>query len=75
MSELEMILKDIRPEFDFATSEDFIADGMLDSLDVLNLVSMLGSRFNISIDGIDIVPGNFRNLASIQGLIHRYRTP
>jgi acyl carrier protein len=73
MSELETILREIRPEFDFAASEDFIADGMLDSLDVLTLVSTLDSRYAIAIDGADIAPGNFRNLAAIEELIQTYR--
>jgi acyl carrier protein len=73
MDELETILREIRPEFDFAASSDFIADGMLDSLDVLTLVSTLESRFAIAISGVDIAPENFRNLASVQKLIQKYR--
>jgi acyl carrier protein len=73
MDELETILREIRPEFDFAASDDFIADGMLDSLDVLTLVSTLESRFAIGIKGVDIAPENFRNLASVQKLIQKYR--
>ena len=67
------ILKEIRPEFDFSASNDFIADGMLDSLDVLTLVSALNSRFAVSIQGADIVPENFRNLASIEEMIRKCR--
>ena len=43
------ILKEIRPEFDFTSSKDFIADGMLDSFDVMTLVAALDKNFNISI--------------------------
>ena len=39
MSELLAVLKTIRPESDFAASRDFIADGMLDSFDVITLVA------------------------------------
>jgi acyl carrier protein len=49
------ILKEIRPEFDFAASGDFIADGMLDSFDVVTLVAALDKNFNISIQGTDIL--------------------
>ena len=35
------ILKDIRPEFDFTASLNFIEDGMLDSFDIVTLVSEL----------------------------------
>ena len=33
------ILSEIRPEFDFKTSQDFFEDGMLDSFDLVTLVS------------------------------------
>lgn len=69
MDKILTILKDIRPEFDFSTSEDFIADGMLDSLDVVTLVSALDSAYGISIRGVEIVPENFRNVAAIRELL------
>ncbi len=72
MRTLEEILKEIRPEFDFTASEDFIADGMLDSFDVVTLVSELDKTHSISIDGVDILPENFRNLEAIRKLLERY---
>jgi acyl carrier protein len=66
------VLKGIRPEFDFTTSEDFIADGMLDSFDVITLINELDQRFGISIAGTDILPENVRNLAAIQQLLSKY---
>ena len=49
MKSVVEILKEIRPEFDFTASDDFIADGMLDSFDVVTLVATLDKNFNISI--------------------------
>jgi len=72
MSRIEEILKGIRPEFKFSDSEDFIADGMLDSYDVLMLVAELDKSFEISIAGADIVPENLRNIASIKRLLAKY---
>lgn len=66
------VLKGIRPEFDFTTSEDFIADGMLDSFDVVTLISELDQSYGISIAGTDIVPENVRNIAAIKQLLHKY---
>jgi len=66
------VLKGIRPEFDFTSSEDFIADGMLDSYDVITLISELDQRYGISIAGTDILPENLRNIASIKALLHKY---
>ena len=66
------VLKGIRPEFDFTTSEDFIADGMLDSFDVITLISELDKCYSISITGTDILPENVRNLAAINKLLQKY---
>lgn len=72
MTELSKILKRICPEVDFSASDNFIADGLLDSFDVVTLVSELDKSFGISIDGLDIVPENFQNLAAIQALLEKY---
>ena len=66
------VLKGIRPEVDFTTSEDFIADGMLDSFDVITLISELDRSYGISIAGTDILPENVRNLEAIKQLLHKY---
>ncbi|MGD1089945.1 MAG: acyl carrier protein [Verrucomicrobiota bacterium] len=65
------ILKEIRPEFDFTASGDFIEDGMLDSFDIVTLVSTLDKTYGISIQGVDIVPDNFKNLQTIEALLRK----
>jgi acyl carrier protein len=69
MTTLNDILKKIRPEFDFTTSKDFIADGMLDSFDMVTLVAALDKAYGISIRGTEIVPENFQNLDTIAALL------
>lgn len=64
------ILTDLRPEFDFdQEGVDFIEDGMLDSFDLVTLVSDLDRVFDISIDGLDIVPENFCSVDAIARLL------
>jgi acyl carrier protein len=65
------ILKEIRPEFDFAASQDFIGDGMLDSFDMVTLVAALDKNFSISIQGTDILPEHFQNVATIEALLKK----
>ena len=72
MTQLAAILKGIRPEFDFTQSEDFIADGMLDSMDVVTLVHTLDKTFGISIRGVEIRPENFKNLSVIAALLRSH---
>ena len=66
------ILTEIRPEFDFTGSEDFIEEGLLDSFDVVTLVSDIEKDYGISIEGVDILPENFRNTVAIETLLQRY---
>lgn len=63
------ILSEIRSEFDFSENINFIENGMLDSLDVINLVVALDNHFGISIDGMDISPENFATTESIVALL------
>ena len=39
------ILSGLRPEFDFTMDVNFIEEGILDSFDVINLVTALESEF------------------------------
>ena len=71
MSKVHVILSQIRPEFDFSQSSDFFEDGLLDSFDLVTLVSELDKSYGIAIDGMDIAPENFRNVAAIEALLVR----
>lgn len=62
-------LSEVRPEFDFSDSTDFIKNGMLDSFDIVQLVTALDREFKISIDGLDIIPENFSSIDKITELL------
>ena len=69
MERIREILFDIRPEYDFFEDVNFIEAGMLDSFDVINLVTDIEEKFGIQIDGSDILPENFCSIDSIKNLI------
>jgi len=66
------ILQNIRPEFNFEDTVDFFKEGMLDSFDMLSLISDLENEFDININGMDIIPENFNSLNSIKDLLKKY---
>jgi acyl carrier protein len=72
MTQLLEILAEIRPESSFGQSRDFLDDGLLDSFDIVMLVSSLDKTFGISIEGTEIVPENFRNLEAIRALLRKH---
>ncbi|MDP1622523.1 MAG: acyl carrier protein [Bacteroidales bacterium] len=65
------ILTNLRPEFDFAAETNFVEQGLLDSFDVINLVTELDKQFGISIDGTDILPENFASIETIKNLVQK----
>jgi len=65
------ILSELRPEFDFTESVNFIEEGMLDSFDIVNLVDELETHFDFKIDGTDVIPENFSSIDSIAAVIEK----
>lgn len=71
MDKIYKMLSEIKPECDFEASDDYIEDGLLDSFDIISLISMLEEAFSIEIDGLDIVPENFLNVNAIKSLVNK----
>lgn len=71
--EIIEILKEIRPEFDFDENMNFVEMGMLDSFDMVILVNSLEEKYNIVIDGLDILPENFATVDAIETLINKQK--
>ena len=65
------MLCELRPEFDFNSSDDFVMDGLLDSFDIISLCSMLEEKFGVTVDGLDIVPENFNTVDNIIKVIQK----
>lgn len=73
MEKILEVLKQVREDSDFSSSDDFIRDNLLDSLDVMTLVEVLEEAYDITIDNDDIVYDNFKNVDAILGLIGKYK--
>jgi acyl carrier protein len=66
------ILTEIRSEFDFNGKVNFFENGMLDSFDIVTLVTAIDEEYKISIDGRDIIPDNFSTVDAIINLLAKY---
>ncbi len=71
MEKLLGILKEIHPDVDFSLEEDLIGDGILDSLDIVTLITEINSVFDVSIPAEEILPENFCSAEAIYALIER----
>ena len=69
--ELMEILEETRPEIDFETETKLIDDQLLDSFDIISIVSEINDTFDISINVNDLLPENFNSADAILALIIR----
>ncbi len=65
------ILEEIRPEYNFKESNNFVEDGFLDSFDVVSVINELEKEFDIIISGLELLPENFESVDSIMKLVER----
>lgn len=71
MNRILEILQELRPDSDFQRNEDFIANQLLDSFDVISLNSELEDEFNVKIPNSELIPENYQNIESIACLIKK----
>jgi len=71
MEALLKILKSMHPEVDFTAEDDLIGNGVLDSLDIVTLITEINAEFDISIPAEEIMPENFNSAEAIYALISR----
>ena len=73
MEELIEILNEINSDIDYENETALIDDGILDSLDVVALVSELNDHYDIEIGLDDLIPENFNSLEAMLALIEKLK--
>lgn len=73
MEELMEILKSVRKDVDFENETDLIDDGILDSFDVVAIISEIDDKFGVQIRINELDPDNFNSAESIWNLIHKLK--
>ena len=71
MEELLRIMSEIRPDVDFATATKLIDDDILDSFDIISMVSEINDTFGIEINVNDLLPENFNSAEALFALIQK----
>ncbi|MDO4555319.1 MAG: phosphopantetheine-binding protein [Lachnospiraceae bacterium] len=63
------ILEDVRPDVDFMNETKLIDDGIIDSFDIIAIVSELNDEFDVQIPIDDLEPKHFNTVKAIHELI------
>lgn len=71
MEDILEILNEVRPDVDFENEKLLIDDGILDSFDIITIVSEFNETFDIDIDVEDLEPENFNTVEAMKDLIER----
>ena len=74
MDKLLELLKGIRPDVDFETQTALIDDGILDSFDVVSIISELDDEFGVQIRIAELDTDNFNSLQSIWNLVQKLKS-
>ncbi|MBQ4313090.1 MAG: acyl carrier protein [Clostridia bacterium] len=71
MEKILEILGSIRSDIDYDSQKKLIDDGILDSFDIVGIVSEIGMEYDITISIDDMTPENFNSAEAIFALVER----
>ena len=71
LEKLLEILSSLHDDVDFLNTDGLVDDGILDSLDIVALVTEIDAEMGVSIPAEEIVPENFNSAKALFALIER----
>ena len=71
MNDLLEILENLHPEVEFETCTTLIDDKILDSFDIITIISEINEEFDVVIPAEEIVPENFNSAKALHELVTR----
>ncbi len=73
MDQVLAILKNAKPDVDFASEKALIDNNILDSFDIISIVTDLNDTFNIEINVGSLLPENFNSAEAIWELVQKLK--
>ena len=71
MEKLLAILNELHSDVDFENEQNLIDDGILDSMDIISLITEISDEYDVTITAKDIIPDNFNSAKALYALIQR----
>ena len=75
MDRLMKILQRIKPDIGFLECSELVDEGLLDSMDIVEIVTAIEEEFSIEIPPESIDPDNFQSKESMWKMIEAIRNP
>ena len=69
MEELLNILNEIHPDVDYDTCTTLIDDKILDSFDIISIITEINTEFDVAIPADQIIPENFNSAQALWALV------
>jgi len=69
MNKLLELLSGIRPDVDFENEKSLIDDGLIESLDIVAIVTEIMAEFDVEISVDDLLPENFNSAEDMLAMI------
>lgn len=69
MERIIELLQEIKEDIDYENEGSLIDDELLDSFDILQLISALDDEFDISIPASMIIPENFNSVEALWNMV------
>ena len=73
MEKLLEALREVRDDIDFAGQYGLVDEGVIDSLDLTQIIAALDEAFDIHIPSGEIEPENFNSVQDMLALVKRYQ--
>lgn len=73
MEKLMDILHVVNQNVDYQQEKSLIEDRVLDSIQIVYLISLISEEYDIEIEPQDLTPENFNSVEAIIRLIRRYK--
>ena len=71
MNELLEILNELHPEVDYDVCTDLVDGHILDSFDIITIISEIADNFDVVVPAKEIIPENFNSADALWAMIER----
>ena len=71
MKEIIEILTELHDDVDFTTETGLVENGILNSLDIVAIISEIDDRLDVQIPAEEILPENFDSAEALWALVQR----